>query len=909
MASRPPSPTSAVRRVRRRLLVAAAAPAGLLAACTGPPTPTTAVTVADRWIRDEPFDLFDPSALLDANVVQSWPVGAAAESAEWHATGLEPPVARGDALVLRPTGPDPRLERWVELDAAEVDVVEVDIRGVRSGRVELYWAEAGQGFTTGRRLALPASHGAGRGVKTFTFPVGLHPEWRGRIARLRLDPASTAAEILHLHEVRAGRWSAPRSVLEELLRRPWKIRIDDDVRTALLTAEGRPWERTVAVEAGDVLRFGFGVPESARTGARFRVEAAVGDGDTMVLLERRLRPPGDDARWHDARLSLDRFAGSRVRIRLVTDAVGEPDPVRDLAAWSDPVLLRATPEPATNVVLICLDTLRADRMSLYGHDRPTTPVMDAWAAERAVVFEDVVAPAPWTLPSHVSLFTGLDAHRHGVNHTTAAPAELDMLAERLRAAGHVTAAVTGGGILRPRYRFTQGFDSFAYWSDESSNRELEVGLRRALSWLDDHAGEPFFLFFHTYEVHYPHRRRQPFFDRLYPPSAEPLPTSEIQMRPGSFEELVFSGDRFVARDPGDHEWRDGLDDDEVALVRAMYDSAVAYADAAVGRLLDRLDRLGIRDRTLVIVLSDHGEALGEDGRAGHSYLEDYNLLVPLVVELPGGRQGGRRVARQVRLVDVAPTVLDALGLTPPADADGVSLLPVLDGTGEPPPNAVAYAASSNRGLALRVDGRLKYVVNNAAWRRIAGEAALFDLEADPDERRSLAGDDNRAAGLGEAAFDMLREHHAGIRLRIANRLPAPLEARLTGAWRDQARVKTLDPACGCARWEPGVATIELAPGREVTLVIEGSADGPAGLEGVIGPTAAPFGHDLDLYSLDGVVTLRWKGDGWTSGDAPLGSEDTGFQLERLGPRPAELSDTRTGADEAIEQLRALGYVE
>lgn len=883
----------------------------LLTGCVAGPDAGRPRAIAERWIEADPPQLLEPARLLPEVTSQELRFGDAAELARWRPTGLEVVRVAHDAAVIQPTSAAPQLERSVDLDAAAVDVIEFELAGGRSGRVVLSWAGPGQGFSSGREISLPTSQGRGVASKTFAFAVGLDPAWRGSIARLRLQPASSMADRLRLIAVRTMRWSVSDAVLQEISSQPWKVRLGDEVRSALVVAPGAVREQSFELVAGDELRVGYGLPAAATCGARFRVEAVTAAGRTVELLDRRVQAQGLASRWADATLPLDALGPGRVRLRLTVTPAGTPDPVRDLAAWSDPVILRRVATPATNVVMICLDTLRADRMSAYGHTVRTTPRIAAWAAQRAVLFEHTVAPAPWTLPSHVSLFTGLYAPHHGVNHTAAVPAELELLAELMRAAGRRTAAITGGGILSPRYNFTQGFDSFDFWSDESSSRELAAGLGHATRWLDDHADEPFFLFFHTYEVHYPHRRRQPWFDRLYPPSEHRFPAAEIQMRPGEMEDLVFSGDRFVAREPGSDEWRGPLTDDEKALVRAMYDSAVAYADDAVGQLLDHLDARGLRDRTLVVLVSDHGEALGEDDRAGHSYLEDYNLMVPLVLELPGGADGGRRIARQVSLVDVMPTVLDALGIRPSSDLDGRSLLPLIAGHDEAVPStAVAYAASSNRGLALRVDDHLKYVLNNSAWRSISGAETLYDVTLDPHERASLTPADPRTGALHATAVELLEETEAGIRLTIANATGGVLEGRLAGAWRDQARVKTLAPGTDHLRWEAGKALFELPAASRTTIVVEALRAKEVRLEGALsGPPRIEYRHDIDVTALDARLSLVWTGQDWQRVARPLATGETGFELWRTGPLPAELVESQLEDGTAIDQLRALGYVD
>ncbi len=252
----------------------------------------------------------------------------------------------------------------------------------------------------------------------------------------------------------------------------------------------------------------------------------------------------------------------------------------------------------------------------------------------------------------------------------------------------------------------------------------------------------------------------------------------------------------------------------------MYDSAVAYADTEVGRLIDHLAGLGLRGRTVLIVTSDHGEALGEDDRAGHSYLEDYNLLVPLLIELPDGRGAGARIDRQVRLTDLAPTILDAVGLGPRFGDDGVSLLHLIDGASpQVPDEAWTYAPSSNRGLALRLAGRLKYCFNDTAWRQLHGEERLVDLELDPAERHDRAARDPRTPGFRALVGSALLDQHRGPRITIRNAGPGMLRGKLRGAFAAHDRVKAARLG-GVVRWESSTApTFFVGAAQELTLLL------------------------------------------------------------------------------------------
>ncbi|PWB70211.1 MAG: hypothetical protein C3F15_14150 [Holophagae bacterium] len=569
-----------------------------------------------------------------------------------------------------------------------------------------------------------------------------------------------------------------------------------------------------------------------------------------------------------------------------------------------------------NIVLVCLDTLRADRLSSYGHALPTSPRLDAWASGRAVLFRTVVATSPWTLPSHVSMFTGLDAVRHGVNHYRAVPPSLEMLAERLRRAGYATAAVTGGGYLRPQFGFAQGFDRFVYWPHSDTDRELATGIGVALDWLDGQQARPFFLFFHTYEVHFPLRRRQPYFDRLAGPSLSALPKLHVEMQSHGWRGLRAPGDYFVARRRGAAEWHTPLSPEEKRNVSLMYDSSVAYADAQVGNLIDRIATLGLQGRTVLIVTSDHGEALGEDDRAGHYYLEDYNVLVPLIVELPDGRGAGSRIDRQVRLTDLAPTILDAAGLGSKLGEDGVSLLHLIDGApSRVPDEAWTYAPASNRGLSLRLAGRLKYRYNDIAWKQLHGKERLVDLERDPEERHDLAPRDPRTAKLRAVVAATLLAQHRGPRLLIRNAGPFELRGQLRGALASHDRLKAGEGS-GTLRWRTSSPpTFVVRSGEELTLLLTSPESSRAGIRArLVSPDgrrrSAAFVEWIDLSRLERPFAIALSSDGSRQRvEDPAAPPETGFLIwwEGGAPEPAPGAPTTDAA--ALDQLRALGYLE
>jgi arylsulfatase A-like enzyme/Tfp pilus assembly protein PilF len=357
-------------------------------------------------------------------------------------------------------------------------------------------------------------------------------------------------------------------------------------------------------------------------------------------------------------------------------------------------LARRTPEPSSlNVILLTLDTLRADRIGCYGFGGVQTPHIDALARE-GIVFEHATATVPLTFPSHATLFTGLLPPHHGIrdNGGFFLDEGRTTLAERLSAAGWDTGAFVGAWVLASKWGLAQGFGTYSDKFDLSRYKTISLGsvqkrgdevMDDALRWLETVRSRRFFAWIHLYDPHTPYDPPEPFHSR-YP------------------------GQPYIAE--------------------------VAYTDQVVGRLTSWLGDRGLLDRTLVVLTADHGESLGEHGESTHAYfVYDATLRVPLIVRTPWGDRG--RVEAQVSGADVLPTVLDLLGQAPQPDIDGRSLaLGVLNPEALPPGRAYFetyfpryhFGWQHLRGLR---DGKYKYID--------APAPELYDVEQDPGETRNL----------------------------------------------------------------------------------------------------------------------------------------------------------------------------
>jgi choline-sulfatase len=397
----------------------------------------------------------------------------------------------------------------------------------------------------------------------------------------------------------------------------------------------------------------------------------------------------------------------------------------------------AGPRPR-NVILYLVDTLRADHLGCYGYSRPVSPRVDAFARQ-AVTFRHTVAQSSWTRPATTTLLTGLLPRTHGVNGRRDKLSDQALtLAEMLQARGYHTAGfVTNGNVARG-FGLAQGFETYellpAKRSAATDVNDAAAGWL-ASGWKRD---APFFLYLHTVEPHAPYNPVAPFRQRFAPEVHDETLTSRRV-----FHRLE---DGSLAPTP---ELRQSLLD--------LYDAEIAANDAAFGELVDLLARRGLWEDTVVVFVSDHGEELFDHGGWEHGKTLHAEMLdVPLIVRAPGA--GARTVQRQVQQVDVAPTILDLLGLPVPPVVEGRSLAPwILGDAAGDEPEAEAYSWLDQHGFRAAS-------VTTPAWRLIEDRApnpgrALYDRRADPGERRDLADERTVRAGY-------LRDHlHAAERPR------------------------------------------------------------------------------------------------------------------------------------------------
>lgn len=379
-----------------------------------------------------------------------------------------------------------------------------------------------------------------------------------------------------------------------------------------------------------------------------------------------------------------------------------------------------------NILMISLDTLRPDHLTLYGYPRDTSPFM-AELARQGVVFEQAFSQSPKTATSHMTIFTGLYPSVHGIENLSEENRrlsdEIPTLATLLSLAGYRTEAVVGGGNVSGELGFDRGFDVYAGSSDaEDLFRQADGVLARLAG-----ASEPFFVFLHTYEVHDPYVP-QPEFARLY---ADPEYAGEI----------VSSKDELIELAGGQEYWQqynaywsrvDPSSGADAQHLRDLYDAEIRFTDEVLAAFIQRLSETGLLDNTILVLLSDHGEEFFEHGAALHNTLYQEVLQVPLVFHLPAtlGVDPGQRIQDVVRLIDIKPTLLDMVGVPAPEHLQGRSLLPMMRREGGESLPVFSERIKGEKRFALQV-GKWKYI-------RQPGQEELYDLSVDPREQHNVA---------------------------------------------------------------------------------------------------------------------------------------------------------------------------
>jgi len=522
------------------------------------------------------------------------------------------------------------------------------------------------------------------------------------------------------------------------------VTMDDETRLSLSPPLPSELAFTVRVPSQPVFRFAIGASalgeEILTRPVSFVVR--VGSGDSgEPLFEETIRR-GQSNTWFDHSVDLTPWAGQTVRLTFETQMVGENVAAAGgtiLPAWGRPVLDDATAEPeGTPLVLISIDCLRADHVGAYGYSRDTTPSIDA-LAEDGLLFERAMSVSSWTLPTHMSMLTGLMPSFHGVDRSHRLDASVPFLPEMLLNAGYETLGVVSGAYLSQAFGFERGFDIYQLRNDSRAENVVDA----ALELIRQARTRKHFLFLHLFDAHWPYVPPREFLDRF-------------DERPADISDIM---PKIIYRKPP-------ANPEEIQDFVNLYDGEIAYLDRELGRLFQGLKDEGLYDRTLIVLTADHGESFYERELWQHSESIYQEVLhVPLIVKLPAAspNSDGGRFSDLVSQLSIFPTLLEQAGLDSPyteyPPLDRYVIQSERSAGGKAPQTRVmseiTWEPNPTRGTAMKVamiEGDLKYIVTmrgEAGDERFVSEVVqeeLYDLSSDPDEKTNLLPESARNLG-------------------------------------------------------------------------------------------------------------------------------------------------------------------
>lgn len=424
----------------------------------------------------------------------------------------------------------------------------------------------------------------------------------------------------------------------------------------------------------------------------------------------------------------------------------------------------AAPGPPPNIILVSIDTLRADHLGSYGYERATSPILDALAAD-GVLFETALAPAPWTFPSHAAMFSGSHPLEIGIdNSLRTIPDEVPLLAERLAAAGYQAAAFADSGprgFVGADRGFGRGFEHYAHAPHREGlpiRFDIAATVDAALEWLrvDRDPERPFFLFLHTKSVHAVPNDAECQDERCFPydnphrfrfVESDAAPYAWTSEEKGAGQRYLWSLNAEILEgklDPKAYS-RQRLD-----VLKSLYDSGIYYVDQELGRLFDKLREQDLFESTTLVITSDHGEAFLDHTLFMHQEVYDTQIRIPLIVHASELKPARKKAP--VSLTDIAPTILESAGVEVPTSWSGRPLPLGADGVEEEGRDHVAYYLFPSKftyhSFALR-RGSWKLVFHNVESPETY-RYELYDLANDPYEQRPVVGMDEKVEDMRSA---------------------------------------------------------------------------------------------------------------------------------------------------------------
>ncbi len=494
-----------------------------------------------------------------------------------------------------------------------------------------------------------------------------------------------------------------------LMAKAGPAKMGKSLRRSLLAPGPRSYSYYLEVPSESALIFDYG----SKQPLDFAVYAHGVDGAKTELF----RAAGQ-SKWQSAKVDLGELAGQTVRLEFA--CTGAKSPSESLGAWGEPgIYLPAPDEPAPtlvgkkakNLVLVVLDTTRADQFESFAPGNGIhTPKLDRFS-ERSTAFTRAYNTSNWTKPSVLSIMSSLYPATHtATKPESMVPEDVELLSEHMQKSGLRTQGFSSNPVVSDRFGFQRGWDDYQVFYDNEA--QGEAMYRRASKWVEDNGDEPFFLYIQTIDPHTTYSPPRRYSSRYY---------SKTYKGP--------IGSRFTREDQSKvNEHSLAVNADDVAWIQALYHGEISYQDEHVGAFLDALDKQGRLDDTIVVVTNDHGEEIYDHGSFGHGWtLYEEMIRAPLIIHYPPLFPIGK-INRITEQIDLAPTLLEAMGLPAMAGIEGASFLPSLHGTSESLPD-YAIALSDNGKRAIEVGGWKLEVSESSGWRY------LFDMRGAEGENR------------------------------------------------------------------------------------------------------------------------------------------------------------------------------
>jgi arylsulfatase A-like enzyme len=513
------------------------------------------------------------------------------------------------------------------------------------------------------------------------------------------------------------------------------------------------------------LEFGIGASQQENTDVfppvKFKI--AVGRKKIRKILYEKIfqLQPGDQRNQLIVeKIDMSAFANQNIKLTFMTERLSRIDNDSSeedvLSFWFNPIIYQSSPEKI-KIILVCLDTLRADHLGSYGYSRDTSPSIDELAKD-SVLFKNVYAQSPWTLPSHVSILYSLNSASHQVYYKYQKIDEsLPSLTSYLKKNNFLTYAFTGGGFVSGIYGFSKGYD----WYDEPVKgkhgqlRPDESGelFKYTSDWIKKNKDKQFFLFLHTFQTHGPYDCPSPWNEAFLDEAAK---WKRLALR------------RYLQKMGNSH----SFSPEEIRNIIDLYDGEIKYADETlIEPLISLLKELEIYDQTLLIITSDHGEEFADHGGWLHgSTLYDELIRVPLIIKFPGSQFKGKRINTICRTIDIMPTLLEFTSIEFKKDQlDGKSLRDLILEKEKDDRNFISDLAHSDLpdpcpALIATNDNKLKLIIDKTS--KGTDSIKLYDLSKDPKESTNIL---QKEIKSGRALLKLINDYYSE-KLRIQRKI-------------------------------------------------------------------------------------------------------------------------------------------